>query len=226
MIKLAIFDLDGTLVNSIEDLADSCNKALTQCSFPTHDLDKYYYFVGEGVKKLVIRALPEENRDDETIEKVLGIFSEDYNKNYINKTIAYNEIPELLSKLTDAGILIAVASNKPDEFTKKIIEKLFPSVPFSSVVGNIKGVPHKPDPQIVFNILSELDVSAEETVFIGDTKTDIETGKNAGAKTIGCLWGFREINELKQAKSDFIATHPLDIFNYLILGERTDELQH
>lgn len=214
MIKLAVFDLDGTLVNSIEDLADACNKALEVFDFPIHSLEEYKYFLGDGVRNLISRAMPEEKRSERTIDEVHAIFKSYYEKNYINKTTAYDGIPRLLSELKKAGLILAVASNKPDEFTKKVVEKLFEEDTFEIAVGNVQGVAHKPDPEIVFRILSELNIGKEQAVFIGDTDVDIKTGKNAGLKTIGCLWGFREINELLKAGADFIASHPLDILNY------------
>lgn len=216
MIKLAIFDLDGTLINSIEDLSNATNFALKECGFETHLVEKFYYFVGDGANNLISRAIPEGSRSDETIKKVKGIFADYYSKNYCEKTYIYDGISELLKELQAKDIKFAVASNKPDEFTKIIINKLFGEDTFDFVQGNKDGVPHKPNPQIIDEIVSILEVDKHNCVMIGDTDVDIKTGKNAGIKTIGCLWGFREIEELKKAGADFIAEKPLDILKFLI----------
>ena len=215
MIKLAIFDLDGTLVNSIDDLADAVNKALKECGFPTHSVEKYYYFVGDGVKNLIERALPENFKSEENIIKVQAIFAKNYEKNYINKTHVYDGIIELSQELKKLNVKLAVASNKPDDFTKKIIAELFPKGLFDLVKGNTKGVPHKPNPQIVEDILLKLEIEKSDCIFIGDTNVDIRTGKNAGMKTVGCLWGFRDLEELQKAGADFIVSHPLEILKQI-----------
>lgn len=215
MFKLAIFDLDGTLVNSIEDLANAANKALKECGFPTHSLEKYYYFVGNGVKNLIERALPENSKSEENFVKVQTLFAENYAKDYITKTYIYDGILELLQEFKKLEIKLAVASNKPDDFTKKIINEIFPNGLFDLVRGNTKGVPHKPHPQIVENIMSQISIDKKDCIFIGDTNIDIQTGKNAGLKTCGCLWGFREIEELQNAGADFIVSHPLEILKHI-----------
>ncbi len=215
MIKLAIFDLDGTLINSIEDLADAMNYALNELGFATHSLEKYNYFVGDGLKNLIIRAIPENERTDGNFIKVENLFSQYYSENYYKKTKIYNNIIELLNSLKLKGIKLAVASNKPDEFTKKIISKLFDKDLFDFVSGNKNGIPHKPNPQIINDLLSELKISRKNAVMIGDTNVDIFTGKNAEIHTIGCLWGFRDRAELEDAVADFIAENPLDIENAL-----------
>ena len=217
MIKLAIFDLDGTLINSIEDLADAMNYALNKLGFQIHSLEKYHYFVGDGLKNLIARAIPENSRTNENFVKVQNLFSEYYSENYYKKTKIYDNIIELLNIIKSNDIKIAVASNKPDEFTKKIISKLFDKDLFDFVSGNKTDVPHKPNPQIINDLLNKLKISKENAVMIGDTNVDIFTGKNAEIRTIGCLWGFRDRAELEEAGADFIAKNPLDIENALKL---------
>lgn len=212
MIKLLIFDLDGTLVNSIADLAEATNYALKKHGYPVHDEEKYNYFVGDGVLKLIERALPEEDRTEERILALRKEFSQYYDVHYKDKTRPYDGIPEVLKKLRDSGYQLAVASNKPDEFTKVIVNHFFPET-FSCIQGGLDGVPKKPDPQIVFSILEKFSVSPGECLFIGDTNVDILTGKNAGLHTIGCLWGFRDYEELSLAGADNIISDPKEILD-------------
>lgn len=217
MLKLLIFDLDGTLVNSIADLAEATNYALKKHGYPVHDEVKYNYFVGDGVLKLIERAMPDGEKTEERIKTLREDFSEYYNVHYKDKTRPYNGIPEVLNELREKGFQLAVASNKPDEFTKIIVNHFFPET-FSYIQGGLDGVPKKPNPQVVFSIMDKFSVSSEECLFIGDTNVDILTGKNSGAHTIGCLWGFRDYEELSSVGADYIISEPkeiLDITNRL-----------
>lgn len=216
MITLAIFDLDGTLINSITDLADATNYALRECGFPEHPVEKYNYFVGDGLNNLILRAIPECHHNDKTITKIKCLFSEYYNEHYSDKTYIYDGIIPLLNSLREKGVKLAVASNKPDKFTKEIIKNLFGTEIFDFVQGNKEGIPHKPDSRIIKEVMSFLNVSDKETVMIGDTNVDIKTGKNVGIRTIGCLWGFRDESELKEAGADYIVATPDEIFDILI----------
>lgn len=217
MLKLLIFDLDGTLVNSVADLADAANYALKNHGYPIHEEEKYNYFVGDGVWKLLERVLPESDRTNENINALHEDFAQYYNVHYRDKTRPYDGIPEVLEELRRHGYMLAVASNKPDEFTKTIVNYFFPKT-FSYIQGGLDGVPKKPEPQIVFSIMDKLSVSSEECLFIGDTNVDIFTGKNSGIRTVGCLWGFRDYEELYSAGADEIILDPkelLDITNQL-----------
>lgn len=212
--KLAIFDLDGTLVDSLGDLADACNNGLRKFGYPVHELEKYRYFVGDGVLKLVERILPEEKRSEESIAALKAEFDSYYNVHYADKTHPYDGIVSLLDKLAERGVKLAVASNKPDEFTKAVV-KVFFEGKFDMVVGKCPDTEKKPAPDILLKIMDALDVSADETVMIGDTNVDIRTAKNAGVSSIGCLWGFRTMEELEQAGADHIVSSPNEILKYI-----------
>lgn len=222
MVKYIIFDLDGTLVNSVYDLADSVNFVLKQNGYKTHPLESYYYFVGNGTLKLVERALPQEKRQSDEIERVHTQFAEHYSKNYLNKTIPYDGVLKLLSELDTLGIKYAVASNKTDIFTREIIAELFPDNPFDMVVGKKTSNPTKPNPKIVYDILEGKDLKPHEILFVGDSNVDVETGHNANLRAVGCLWGFRGEKELKEAGADYLISRPLElleIINKLRKGE-------
>lgn len=216
MKKLVIFDLDGTLVNTLEDLADSVNKALECFGFDPHCTEAYRYFVGDGTLMLVERALPECSRDMATIDSVHKLFSEIYSKNYLAKSKAYTGISEVICSLKDKGLKIAVATNKPDRYAKEIIAILFGKDCFDYVIGKIDTNPKKPDPTIINNILNHFEIDKNDAVMIGDSNVDIFTGKNAEITTVGCLWGFRDFNELSDAGADYIAKQPFDIIDIVL----------
>lgn len=212
--KLVIFDLDGTLVDSLADLAEAVNYALSQFNFPVHPLESFRYFVGNGVPKLIERALPEDNRSQEQIEQTKEIFGTYYNMHCTDKTRPYDGIEKLLADLKRQGIKLAVASNKSDEFARLIVKHFFGDT-FDCVSGGKADIPKKPAPDIVFGIMKELGVSAEDTYFIGDSNVDMFTAQNAGIKSIGCLWGFRTKEELVSGGADFIAEKPDDIYKII-----------
>lgn len=211
MNRLVIFDLDGTLVNSIYDLADSVNSSLTELGYPEHDVEDFYQFVGDGTLKLAERSLPENARNKEEITRLHKLFSERYQKNCLNKTSPYDGMINTLILLKQAGIKCAVATNKPDKFAKQIINELFGECTFDLVIGKRDGVPAKPDPQIITEILSTLDVTKDNCLYAGDSDVDVITAHNAGIKCIGCAWGFRGVQELENAGVDFLAFEPMDI---------------
>ena len=212
MYKLVIFDLDGTLVDSLEDLGNACNSALQSFGYPVHPMESFRYFVGDGVPMLIRRALPESDRTEENISRVKAVFDEIYGKNYNVCTRPYEGIPKLLPRLRAEGILIAVASNKPDNFTQTIVSGMFGDV-FSYVSGKKDGFEKKPSPQIALHIMEKLGVSPEETLFAGDSAVYMQTALNAGCDSIGCLWGFRTLKELLDNKAKYIARSPEDIYN-------------
>ncbi len=214
LIKLIIFDLDGTLVNSIEDLAEAANYALTKNGYTKHEMNKYNHFVGDGVQMLIKRILPENARDEETISKLYADFSEYYNKHYSDKTKPYSGIKELLNELKQRNIKLSIASNKPDEFTKAIAADFFGDI-FDAVQGNTNDIPKKPNPQIADTIIKKFDIDKSECLFIGDSDVDINTAKAAGILSAGCLWGFRDLEELQGAGADYIVSVPSEILKYI-----------
>ena len=213
MKKLAIFDLDGTLLNTITDLGRACNHALETMGFATHPLQAYAYMVGNGVRNLMSKSQPD--ADSETIDILLGHFKEYYNEHCLENTKPYPGITELLSELTDRGVALAVASNKYQYATDKIIKGCLGEFPFVAIEGQIEDRHIKPDPSIIFSILSKHPVAKKDVLYIGDSAVDIETAKRACVESIGVSWGFRSAAELRRANADHIVTHPLEILDRL-----------
>lgn len=216
MTKLCIFDLDGTLINSLYDLADAMNYALKKNSFKTHDREKYRYMVGCGISVLADRAMVvPEGTDSEMKKIILEDFNEYYNSHNIDLTVPYDGITELLDELDKNNIPYCVLSNKPDVFTKQIVSELFPGRKFAAVMGKRDEFPRKPDPTSVFAILKILDVTPDECLYIGDSNIDMQTAANAGIKSIGVSWGFRPVSELIESGAVHIADAPVDILKFV-----------
>ncbi|QII69606.1 HAD family hydrolase [Apibacter sp. B3706] len=213
MTKLAIFDLDGTLLNTLNDLADSCNYILEKNHLPVHALDSYKNFVGNGMTQLIERALPSELKSDlEVIEKIKDEFIKYYTKHSDIKTAPYDGVIEMLKSLSSMNIKLAVASNKFMEGAQALVKKYFSEIKFSSVFGQRTNVPMKPNPQIVYDIMNELGITnKEEIIYVGDTGTDMQTAVNAGITSIGVLWGFRYEEELKKYGAEYIVKRPEEI---------------
>lgn len=205
--KLAVFDLDGTLADTLEDLATAVNYGLIKLGYPVHHIDKYNNFVGNGILKLCERALPEGK--SESLQELHDIFDSFYKNHCMDKTKEYTGVTELLRQLSKNGVDIAVATNKDQTFATKIVAKLFPYIKFVKVLGGCNERPKKPAPDIVYEIKGDREYS--EIYMIGDSNVDIETAKNAGMKSIGCLWGFRTEQELKDAGADYIVSEPSEI---------------
>ncbi len=216
MKKLVIFDLDGTLINSIEDLGQAANYALSKNGFPTHSLASYPFFVGNGVRNLIRKALPEENRNDTTIDSLLKDFKEYYDDHNVDSTKPYDGIMELLKQLQEQGVKLAVASNKYQKATEKIVSQLFPDIKFVSVQGQQEGVNVKPDPSIVFNILGVALVPKAEVLYVGDSGVDMETARRACVDSVGVTWGFRSEKELNEYHADRIVHRASDIFDIVM----------
>lgn len=203
-----LFDLDGTLLDSLEDIADSMNTVLTGMGFPAHPVEAYKRFVGDGVPPLVERALPAGERNPELIERCGHLLSEEYRKRWHTKTRPYPGIPQLLTSLTAAGIPMSIFSNKPDEFTRIMVKTLLPGLPFVRVVGIKPGVPRKPDPAAALDTARAMNVSPENVAYLGDTNTDMQTARNAGMFAVGALWGFRGREELEENGAHMIIAEP------------------
>ncbi len=213
-IKLIIFDLDGTLLNTLEDLTSSGNYILSKYGFPIHSLDAYRFFVGNGIRKLIERILPENKREETFIDQVKAEFMDYYNEHKADQTAPYLGIIELLETIQAKNIKIAVASNKAHEMMEKILDFYFPTIYFDAVFGQRQGIPAKPDPCIVYDILKKTDVSKANTLYVGDTSVDIQTAKNADLKSIGVLWGFRTEDELIHAGANYIISSPNELLKY------------
>ena len=218
MKKLVIFDLDGTLLNTIEDLAQAANYALEKNEFATHSMASYPFFVGNGVRRLITRVLPEDHRDEETINHLLKDFLEFYNEHCTQYTRPYDGMPELLSDLHDMGVRMAVASNKYQLAVDKIIGHYFPDINFVAVEGQREGVNIKPDPSVVFSILAKAQVAKADTLYVGDSGVDMETARRACIDSVGVTWGFRPEKELNEYHANCIVNRPLDILDVVEHG--------
>ena len=210
----AIFDLDGTLADTICDLGDAVNYGLEKLGFPTHDYESYKKMVGNGVKKLCRRALPEDKK--EKTEELLGLFREYYNVHYLDKTCLYDGMKETLEKLSDSGVVLAVATNKPEDVAREIVMELLPDPDFVKVLGGVDYRPSKPDSAILIEIFAALPDVENRVYMIGDSNVDVQTAKNAGIESIGCAWGFRGRAELEAEGADFIAEKPADIADIIL----------
>lgn len=220
MKKLVIFDLDGTLLNTIEDLGQAANYALERNGYATHSMASYPYFVGNGVRRLVTRVLPEDARDDENVDRVLGDFMKYYDEHCIDYTKPYNGMPELLQDLRDMGVMMAVASNKYQQAVSKIIPHYFPDINFIAIEGQKDGVNVKPDPSIVFSILAQARVPKADALYIGDSGVDMETARRACIDSVGVTWGFRSKKELVEYHANAIVGNPIDILDIVENGIR------
>jgi phosphoglycolate phosphatase len=214
--KAVLFDLDGTLMDTIEDLTDAMNVALAACGFPVCSVAQGKYFVGDGVRNFVIRALPEDKRGDgELIAKVSEIYRDAYAKCWAVKTRPYDGIPELLDGLTQRGLRMVVFSNKPDDFAKLMVAKLLPQWHFEEVVGATDGKPQKPDPLVPLELAGKIGVPPAEFLYVGDMNTDMKTANAAGMFAVGALWGFRTAEELRANGAKVLLAHPTDLLKLL-----------
>ncbi len=215
MKTLVIFDLDGTLLNTIDDLANATNHALKAMGYPPHGMWVYPGMVGNGVAKLIERALPAEARTEKNLADTLAHFKEYYNDHCCDATKPYPGIPELIEDLTARGVNLAVTSNKYQDAVTRIIAHYFPDANFKAILGNIDGMPRKPDPSIVFKALSMCPTPKAEVLYVGDSGVDMETARRACVESVGVTWGFRPILELKEALADHIISTPAQIIDLL-----------
>ncbi len=215
MKELVIFDLDGTLLDTVGDLAAACNHVLSEAGYPQHPEDAYRRFVGNGISKLIERAVPEDARTQQHLDELRGRFVEFYTENIDRRTRPYDGIPELLAELRLMGIKIAVASNKFQDGTAALVERFFPGIPFTAVLGQRKGVPAKPDPAVVEEIIRTAGVPHAQVLYIGDSDVDMITARNAGVESVGVVWGFRGEKELTASGADHIAFTPGEIITFI-----------
>ena len=218
MKKLVIFDLDGTLLNTIEDLGHAANYALEKNGFATHSLASYPFFVGNGVRRLMSRVLPEDRRDKDTIARLLVDFTDYYDQHNTDCTKPYNGIDEVLRQLRERGVKVAVASNKYHAATTKIVRHYFGDIDFAAIEGQREGVNVKPDPSVVFAVLAQAHVAKADTLYVGDSGVDMETARRACIDSVGVTWGFRPEKELVEYHADIIINRPDDILTIVDRG--------
>lgn len=211
---IIIFDLDGTLLNTIDDLGYACNYALAQTGFPTHPIEAYPAMVGNGISNLIRRALPEAERNDETVARLREFFVPYYNEHNCDQTRPYDGIPKLLSTLRKQGHTLAVASNKYQAATEKIVRHFFPDT-FDCILGERAGVARKPDPQIVADILSMVASKASQILYIGDSLVDRDTALNARVPFVACSWGFVPRKRLIEAGVNVLIDRPEELLSLL-----------
>lgn len=215
MKNLVIFDLDGTLLNTIADLGNAVNEALRRHGYTEHPIEAYNYMVGNGVRRLIERAIPSEARSEEIVNRLLLSFREHYDKHMCDMTIPYPGIPELLDELHGRGIALAICSNKYESAVKKLMAKFFPTINFAAVCGQIDGYPPKPDPSIVFRLLLTAPAPKSGILYVGDSAVDIETARRACVDSVAVSWGFRPMHELTAANPTHIIKAPAELLNLL-----------
>ena len=213
MKQLVIFDLDGTLLNTIQDLGAAANYALESCGFPVHEISAYPFFVGNGVTRLLERVLPESARNEENVARLREYFMAYYEDHKADYTTIYDGIKDLLTALVESGVKLAVASNKYHKAVVEMIKIYFPDVEWVAVEGQKADYPVKPDPSIVFDILSKSPTPKSQVLYVGDSGVDMETARRACVESVGVTWGFRPEKELREFYADNIVNHPTEILS-------------
>ena len=213
--QAVLFDLDGTLLNTLIDLAESANSTLAELGYPVHPIDAYRFFVGSGVRVLFERALPEQARDTDVIEACVERFTKIYSERWDVKTHLYDGVAEMLDGLAARQVKMAVLSNKPHRSTQACVAKYLARWSISPVLGQRDGIAHKPDPTGALDIAKELGIPVEDFLYLGDTATDMQTALAAGMFAVGALWGFRPEEELRQAGAQALITAPTDLLGCL-----------
>ncbi len=210
-----VFDLDGTLLDTLEDIARSSNAALGQLGFPPHETSAYRYFVGDGREALAARILPEGHRDEATVARVAAGIDREYSRHWADATRPYEGVPALLEALVDRGVKMAVLSNKPDDYTRLMVSRLLPHWQFGAVIGSRPSVPNKPDPAAALEVAARLHVPPSECLYVGDTDTDMKTARAAGMYPVGALWGFRTEDELLASGANALVSAPTGVLALL-----------
>ncbi len=213
-----VFDLDGTLLNTLEDLADSMNHVLRGRGLPTHDTEAYRFFVGGGAVALVQRTLPQDKQSDELIDDCVNEFRATYISNWNVKTRLYDGVADMLDALSGGPVQMAIFSNKPDDFVKLCIREYFSQWEFVTVLGQRDGVPLKPDPAGALQAAQALNAEPKDVLYVGDTGTDMKTAVNAGMFPLGVLWGFRPEAELREQGAEELISEPSELLKF-VAGE-------
>ncbi|MDY6826095.1 MAG: HAD family hydrolase [Bacillota bacterium] len=209
--KAVIFDLDGTLLNTLEDLAFSVNAVLKRFGFPEHEIEAYRYFAGDGIDMLVKRAFPPEKGEKNNFAGLVKMVNEEYARRWPEHTKPYPGIPPLLGFLEERQIPVAIFSNKPHRFARQTVETLLPEYKFFTVQGLEEGIPRKPDPTGALKIVEQMHLKPEEIVYVGDTNTDMRTAAAGGFYAVGVLWGFRSAAELQKEGAQLLIRKPLQL---------------
>lgn len=215
--KAILFDLDGTLLNTLEDLGTAANHALEKNGFPTHTINDYRFFVGDGIATLMKRALPEDKRSEDVIRLCIQAYREEYSRNWKVKTKPYDGITEMLDALTSRRLKMAVLSNKPDEFTKQCVNEFFSRWTFDAVLGQNSSLPPKPDPAGAMVVSLSLNVPPPHFIYLGDTATDMKTATASGMFPAGATWGFRSEQELQENGARALLKAPMEVVSLLDL---------
>ena len=217
-IQLAIFDLDGTIADTLEAIREAVNLTMTEYHWPTRSYEQVRFAVGNGARKIVERSMPKELSTDEAlVTEALAKYDHHYGNTFLHTDTCYPKIPEVLAELKKRGIKLAMLSNKQDPYTKALAAQLVPTDTFLFVAGQTD-LPKKPDPTVPLSFADNLHVDPADCVMIGDSSVDVQTGKNAGMHTIGCSWGFRPRSTLIEAGAEYIADHPIDLLKIDLLG--------
>lgn len=214
MIRAVLFDLDGTLTDTLADIADAMNRALRLHGLPEWPLEAYRYLVGDGAKKLAERAVRDRQELALSVQRAYQAY---YETHTLVKTRPYDGVPELLRTLQEMGLKLAVFSNKPDADTKGVVAHFFPEIRWAAVRGQVEGVPVKPDPTGALAVARAMDVPPDEVLYLGDTSTDMQCALNAGMYPVGALWGFRTAQELEESGAAVLAAHPADVLTQIKL---------
>jgi len=213
--QAVLFDLDGTLLDTLADIAGALNRALGKNGFPGRSIIDCRAFIGDGARTLISRALPKDVATDETIDQCLSDFRQDYARNWNLTTRSYPQVPELLHALSGRGVRFSILSNKPHEFTIKCVEKFLPDWPFEAVFGQREKVPLKPDPSAALEIARQMNVRPAAFLFVGDSPVDMKTGFNAGMDAVGVSWGFTDRERLSEKHDGVIVSRPLEILDLI-----------
>jgi len=213
--RAVVFDLDGTLLDSLEDLADSMNAVLARSGHPQHPVPLYRYFVGDGMANLVRRALPEGRRDADAVGAGLEAMRAEYDRRWAAKTRPYPGVPELLDGLTRAGIPMAVFTNKPDDFAGRMVDELLAPWPFTAVLGLRPDMPRKPDPAGALAVAAKMEADPQTCLFLGDSSPDMIAARAAGMLAVGALWGFRGRHELVASGAQALVEEPPQVLGLL-----------
>lgn len=217
MYQLAIFDLDGTLLDTIQDLCNACNHALAHFGYETHDVEACKYFVGSGIYKLIERALPEDARDEANVLKVKAVFDEYYGMHSEDYTKPYEGIQEMLTTLKEKGIKCAVLTNKAQAYAEQLVKRQFGNL-VEVVIGQREGIPTKPNPIGIHKLLTKFDIPKANCIYMGDSDIDMLTANNAAVTSVGVIWGFRTKEELQKAGAHYLVENPSQL-EAIILGK-------